>query len=56
MKHVKKIVLWSVVAFFIYAIIQSPSQAAHIVQNVWDIVVQAFKAIGSFFNTILNHN
>lgn len=56
MKHVRKIVLWTVVAFFIYAIIKSPTQAASIVQNAWDIIVQAFKAVGSFFNQILNHN
>jgi len=56
MKHVKKIVLWSVVAFFVYAVITSPSQAANIVQGAWDLIVLAFKSIGNFFNQILNHN
>jgi hypothetical protein len=56
MKHVKKIVLWTLVAFFIYAVITSPGQAADIVQNAWDLLLQGFKNIGSFFNSILNRN
>ncbi len=53
MKLVRKILLWLVVAFFIYAIIKSPSQAATIVQNAWDLVVQVAKNIGTFFQDIL---
>ena len=56
MKGVKKILLWTLVAFFVYAVIRSPTQAASIVQNAWDVILHAFKSIGSFFNTILNHN
>ena len=56
MKHVKKIVLWTVVAFFIYAVITSPSQAANIVQGAWNIILHAFASIGAFFNDILNRN
>jgi hypothetical protein len=56
MKHVKKIVLWTLVAFFIYAVITSPTQAANMVQNAWDIVLQGFQNIGSFFNDLLNRN
>jgi len=54
MKHVKKIVLWTLVAFFIYAVIKSPTQAADIVQSVWDVIVQGFKSIASFFNQLLH--
>jgi hypothetical protein len=56
MKHVKKIVLWTVVAFFIYAVITSPTQAANIVQGAWSIVVLASKNIAAFFNNILTRN
>jgi hypothetical protein len=56
MKHVKKIVLWTVVAFFIYAVIKSPSQAANIVQGAWNIIVHGVSSIGTFFNAILNRN
>jgi hypothetical protein len=54
MKHVKKIVLWTLLAFFIYAVVKSPSQAADIIRSAWDIIVQAFKGIGSFFDAILS--
>jgi hypothetical protein len=56
MKTVKKIVLWTVGAFFIYAVITSPSQAANIVQGAWSIILHAFASIGAFFNDILNRN
>jgi hypothetical protein len=52
----KKILLWTLVAFFLYAIYKSPSQAANIVQSAWDIIVQAFASIGSFFSDLLNRN
>lgn len=56
MKHVKKIVLWTLVVFFVYAVITSPSQAANIVQNAWVIILQAFQNIAAFFNDILTNN
>jgi hypothetical protein len=54
MQRVKKIVLWTLLAFFVYAIVKSPSQAADILRTVWDIILQAFKSIGSFFDALLN--
>ncbi|HEY8883076.1 MAG TPA: hypothetical protein VIM47_06720 [Dermatophilaceae bacterium] len=54
MQRVKKIVLWGVLAFFVYAIVKSPSQAADILRNIWDIVVQGVKSIGSFFDALLH--
>jgi len=56
MKFVKKVLLWALVAFFVYAVFKSPSQAANIVQDAWNIIVQGAKSITSFFNTILKHN
>jgi hypothetical protein len=56
MKMVKKIVLWTVLAFIVYAIIVSPSQAANIFQSAWNVIVLASKSIAAFFNQILTHN
>jgi hypothetical protein len=56
MKMVKKVVLWSLVIFFIYAIVVAPGQAANIVQSAWNLVVLAFKSIANFFNAILQRN
>jgi len=52
--RVKKIVLWGLLAFFVYAIVKSPSQAADIFRTLWDIVVQGLKSIGSFFDALLS--
>ncbi|HEX7462133.1 MAG TPA: hypothetical protein VF317_08175 [Dermatophilaceae bacterium] len=54
MQRVKKIVLWGLLAFFVYAIVKSPSQAADIFRTLWDIVVQGLKSIGSFFDALLS--
>ena len=54
MQRVKRIVLWGVLAFFIYAIVKSPAQAADILRTIWDIIVQGVKSIGSFFDALLN--
>ena len=56
MKHVKKIVLWSLLVFFVYAIVTQPDKAANIIQALWDLIVKAFQAIGSFFDSILKRN
>ena len=54
MQRVKKIVLWTLLAFFVYAIVKSPSQAADIARNTWSIIAQGFSAVGSFFDALLN--
>lgn len=54
MQRVKKIVLWTLLAFFVYAIVTSPSQAADIARNAWDIATQGLRSIGSFFDALLN--
>jgi hypothetical protein len=53
-QRVKKIVLWGLLVFFVYAIVKSPSQAADILRTLWDIVVQGLKSIGSFFDALLS--
>ncbi|HVK35483.1 MAG TPA: hypothetical protein VM428_07475 [Microlunatus sp.] len=54
MSRVKKILLWVLLAFAVYAVITSPNQAADIVHTAWNIVLQAFKSIGAFFDALLN--
>jgi len=53
-QRVKKIVLWTLLAFFVYAIVTSPAQAADIARNLWDVMVQGLTSIGSFFDAILS--
>jgi nitrate reductase NapE component len=53
MKMVKKILLFTLVAFLIYAVVKYPTLAADFVQNVWNFIVQIFKSLFSFFNSIL---
>jgi hypothetical protein len=54
MKHAKRLVLWTVLAFFIYAIVTSPSQAASLVHATWNIIVEGVKGTAGFFNAVLN--
>ena len=53
MKLVKKLLLWIIVAFLIYAIFRYPSLAADAVTSLWDAIVQLFKSLASFFNSLL---
>jgi divalent metal cation (Fe/Co/Zn/Cd) transporter len=54
MQRVKKIVPLTLLAFVVYAIVKSPSQAADLVHTLWDIIFQGFTGIGSFFDAVLN--
>ncbi len=53
MPSIKKIVPITLLVFFVYAIVTSPEQAGSLVQTLWDIIVQGFKSIGSFFDALL---
>ena len=53
MPRVKKIVLWILVAFAIYAIFTSPDRAADIVRTSGSILVDGAKGIGQFFDALL---
>jgi len=54
MPSVKKILPVTLIVFFVYAIVKSPDQAADLVRTGWDIILQGFKSIGSFFDALLN--
>ncbi|WP_199847401.1 hypothetical protein [Janibacter massiliensis] len=53
---IKKIVLWLLTIFLVYAILTSPNQAADIVSTVWDMIVTAVRNIGQFFDALLSRS
>ena len=53
MKLVKKLLFWTIVAFLIYTVFRYPSLAADAVHSLWAAIVQLFKSLGSFFNSLL---
>lgn len=54
MVKAKRVALWVVLAFFVYAVFTSPDKAADIVGNIWGVIVDGFNAILQFFNSLLN--
>jgi hypothetical protein len=54
MPPIKKIVLWLLVIFMLYAIFVSPDSAAALVGNVWDILVNGVKNVARFFDSLLS--
>jgi hypothetical protein len=53
MPPIKKIVMWLVVVFLLYAILTSPADAADIFGSAWDIVVNGVQNSASFFDSLL---
>lgn len=52
---VKKIIIWVVFAFIVYAVFTSPDHSADIVHSAWDIIRNGVTRFGDFFNSVLNH-
>ena len=52
MPPIKKIVLWLVVIFLLYAIITSPNDAASIFSSAWDVVSNGVRNIAAFFDRL----
>lgn len=53
MPPVKKIVMWLVVIFLLYAIFTSPAEAADIIGSAGDLVVNGVSNIGRFFDSLI---
>ncbi|MGG5257692.1 hypothetical protein [Phycicoccus avicenniae] len=53
MPPVKKIVMWLVVVFLLYAILTSPDSAANIFGSAWDVIAGGVSNIGRFFDSLL---
>ena len=54
MPPVKKIVLWLLVIFMLYAILTSPKDSASIVGTAWDVIANGVRNIGRFFDALIN--
>lgn len=54
MPPIKKIILWLLVIFILYAIFVSPDKAADMVGNVWDILVNGVSNVAKFFNALIS--
>lgn len=50
----RKTLLWILIIFVIYAIFTSPSESADVVRTLWDIIANGFRAVGTFFDRIIN--
>lgn len=53
MSRVKKILGWVLLAFVVYAIVKSPTQAADIAKTAYNILAQGVTSIFAFFNALL---
>jgi hypothetical protein len=49
----RRILLWFLVAFLIYAIFRSPNQAADIVRAAFEGIGEGLAGIGRFFDALL---
>jgi len=49
----KTVLMWIVIVFLLYAVVQSPDRAADIVQAIWDVIVGAFKSFGQFVQSLI---
>lgn len=52
-QRVKKVGGWVLIAFVVYAIVKSPTQAADIVHTSGDVLGQGVRSIFSFFDALL---
>lgn len=51
---IKKIVLWLLTIFLLYAILTSPSEAASIVGSAWEVIANGVRNIGRFFDSLIS--
>ncbi len=56
MQRAKRLLVWVLIAFAIYAVVTSPEQAADIVQTSGSIVADGAGSIGDFFDALLGRS
>ncbi len=49
----KKMAMWGLCLFVLYAIVTTPATAAHMVGAVWDFVSTGVKNVFTFFDLLL---
>ncbi len=53
MQRGRKILLWAVLAFVVYAIVTSPAQAAGMARDGGSILADGARGVGQFFDALL---
>ncbi|GAB2693290.1 hypothetical protein [Thalassiella azotivora] len=53
MNRARKVLMWFLIAFAIYAIFKSPDQAADIVRSAFNGLADIIGGIGEFFDALL---
>ncbi|MFI7586216.1 hypothetical protein ACIB24_03985 [Spongisporangium articulatum] len=54
MVKARRVLIWILLAFAIYAVFKSPNQSAEVVGNGWDQVKLGIGQIFDFFNSLMN--
>ncbi|MCL2468045.1 MAG: hypothetical protein FWF21_12405 [Micrococcales bacterium] len=49
---VKQWLIWLLVAFFVFAIVRNPAQAANVVRSVWDLLFMTVAGFLTFFGEL----
>jgi hypothetical protein len=52
-RRARTVLIWVVVAFFVYAIFRAPDQAAGVVKSGFNGVAEGVSAVGAFFDALL---
>jgi len=50
----KTILIWLVVIFVVFAIYKSPDRSSEVVGAIWDIIVNAVNAFGTFLGGLIS--
>ena len=53
MSRVRKILGWVLLAYVVYAIIKSPTQAADVVKTSFEILDEGVRSIFAFFDSLI---
>ena len=53
-ERLKKLLWYLLLVFIIYAIFTSPERTGDIFRAIGDIIVQAFRSLGGFYDSILD--
>jgi hypothetical protein len=51
---VKTVLIWLVVIFVVFAIYNSPDRASDVASSLWDVIVNAVSAFGTFLQGLVS--
>ena len=54
MSRVRKILGWVLLAYVVYAIVKSPTQAADVVRTTFEILADGVRSIFAFFDSLMS--